>query len=189
LQLMRRPLDGTSLPPSVELILDADSLAYQLVFALPRDAYSLRDLLGLLGIPLYAAGRALWRRVEANRVWDWLGQLLFPVFLQFAGLAMALMFLVAPGVAALGVWLQLSRGHYITVEGVVQDYTAGGPGDHPPESWTVVDQAGPHHYSYSPSGTLVGFHQTQYYGGPVRAGQHVRIADVDGVIARLEIAP
>jgi hypothetical protein len=89
----------------------------------------------------------------------------------------------------LGAWFRVSRGHYVTVEGTVEDFIAGDSGDHRPETWSVRDSKGLHRYSYSPSRGFVGFTQTQAHGGPMRSGLRVRVADVDGLIARLEIAP
>ena len=73
----------------------------------------------------------------------------------------------------------LRSGHYQIVEGIVSEYTPRGPGQHPPESWSVAG----HHYSLY-SQITSGFAEA----GRVRAGQQVRIADVKGRIARLEIA-
>jgi hypothetical protein len=42
-------------------------------------------------------------------------------------------------------------------------------------------------YRYSDFVLVPGFHTTTTRGGPIREGLHVRIADVDGEIARLEI--
>jgi len=45
-----------------------------------------------------------------------------------------------------------------------------------------------HHYEYSDYVVSAGFNNTQSHGGPIREGITVRIADVRGKIARLEIA-
>ena len=73
----------------------------------------------------------------------------------------------------------LRSGHYERVEGVVSEYVPEGPGSHPPESWSV----GGRRYTMYRAFTS-GFNAP----GRVNAGEHVRIADVAGRIARLEIA-
>ena len=73
----------------------------------------------------------------------------------------------------------LQSGRYALVEGIVSDFTAKGPGSHPPESWSVAG----HRYTFY-SAITSGFDQS----GRVRPGDRVRIADVSGRIARLEIA-
>jgi hypothetical protein len=170
-------------------LLQMDSLAYSLAYTLPRDAYTPRALLALLGIPLFLAGRALGRRVTAVNVWDWLGQLGLPVGLQFAGIVIIFAFFLLPTVQAAYLLLRLGRGHFTTVQGVVVDFVPGDPDDHVRESWAVVDDSGRHDYAYGPATIAPGFDRTQPHGGPIRAGLRVRVADVDGHIARLEVAP
>jgi hypothetical protein len=74
----------------------------------------------------------------------------------------------------------LRSGSYTVVEGPVADYIPEGPSGHQSESWRV----GSHSYLLSAYISGEGFRQP----GVVRSGDSVRIADVGGVIARLEIA-
>jgi hypothetical protein len=55
---------------------------------------------------------------------------------------------------------------------------------HAMESFEVAG----HCYSYSDYVVVAGFNNTQSHGGPIRNGLRVRIADIDGQIARLEVA-
>ena len=73
----------------------------------------------------------------------------------------------------------LRSGHYQVVEGIVSEFTPQGPGSHPPESWSVAG----HRYTFY-SAITSAFAES----GRVHAGDRVRIADVRGQIARLEIA-
>jgi hypothetical protein len=78
------------------------------------------------------------------------------------------------------------RDHtYLVVEGIVTDFVPGRSDGHPPESFNVAG----HRYSYSPYVVTSGFNQITARGGPIRPGLRVRIADVHGVMARLEVAP
>ena len=77
----------------------------------------------------------------------------------------------------------LQEGRFEHVEGRVEHFRPGRADGHPSESFDVAG----HHYHYSPSDWLYGFNHVSGAGGPVREGLRVRIADVDGVIARLEI--
>lgn len=78
----------------------------------------------------------------------------------------------------------LRDGEYVLVEGRVENFVPGDRGGHREESWTVRSGGRTHSYRYSTASMISGFHQG---GGPVRAGIRVRLADVDGYIARLEI--
>ena len=75
------------------------------------------------------------------------------------------------------------RGDYVIVEGAVTDFVAGAASGHPVESFQVAGRR----YRYSPYELVPGFHEVAAKGGPLREGTLVRIADVDGRIARLEI--
>ena len=74
----------------------------------------------------------------------------------------------------------LRDGNYVVVEGPVTDFTSAPK----LESFHVGD----HIYQYSDSNVTAAFNNMSSHGGPVRAGLRVRIADVQGDIARLEIA-
>jgi hypothetical protein len=75
----------------------------------------------------------------------------------------------------------LRAGAFEVVEGVVTDFTPRGRDGHPPESWHVASRR----YKLEPAAISNGFDKA----GVVHPGQRVRIADVDGHIVRLEVAP
>lgn len=79
----------------------------------------------------------------------------------------------------------LERGDYTVVEGTVTEFARGDRGGHRDERFSVRSGGRIHTYRYRSSMGAPGFHQSH---GPVRAGLRVRIADVDGAIARLEAA-
>ncbi len=78
----------------------------------------------------------------------------------------------------------LRSGQYEIVEGKVVDFVPMPVHGHARERFAVNG----HRYEYSDFGITAGFNNTQSHGGPIREGLHVRIADVRGKIARLEIA-
>jgi len=78
----------------------------------------------------------------------------------------------------------LSSGGYDVVEGPIENFIPGDRGGHQYESFSVTTGGRTHSYWYRFSMSEPGFHRS---AGPVRAGMHVRIADVDGHIARLEV--
>jgi hypothetical protein len=78
----------------------------------------------------------------------------------------------------------VGTGALRTVEGAISELTPEGPGGHPSERFRVDSVI----YTYSTYNITPGFRQTIREGGPIRAGQRVRISDVDGTIVRLEIA-
>jgi len=75
-------------------------------------------------------------------------------------------------------------GHFEVVEGKVVDFVPMPPEGHAMEQFTVNG----HHYEYSDYLVTAGFNTTQSHGGPIGEGSLVRIFDVGGQIARLEIA-
>jgi hypothetical protein len=92
-------------------------------------------------------------------------------------------------VAFLGTFLEyraLSRalrsGQFETIEGRVTDYVPAPLTGHKAEWFCVNDR------TYEFGGGTAAYHMTQAEGGPIREGMVVRIADVGGKIARLEIA-
>jgi hypothetical protein len=78
----------------------------------------------------------------------------------------------------------LEQGSYQRVEGVVTGFRPGRADSHPPEEFDVDG----HHFRYAPADQFYGFNTVAGEGGPIHEGARVRIADVDGIIARLEIA-
>ena len=83
-----------------------------------------------------------------------------------------------------GIRRALRDSTYVVVEGVVTEFVPGRTDGHPAESFVVNG----HRYEYSPYIVTSGFSQIQPLGGPIHEGLLVRIADVDGTIARLEVA-
>jgi hypothetical protein len=78
----------------------------------------------------------------------------------------------------------LDSGGYALVEGVVVKYSPGNrKGRH--EEWIVESVGGPYRYHLP---TRVVERESGEKLGPVREGSRVRILDVDGRIARLELA-
>jgi hypothetical protein len=146
-------------------------------------------LIAALGPPLFLVGRTFWRRIEASNIWDWLQQVVITGMLQAFGVIIVLIFFVLQLLQGLYLGVQVARGHYEAIEGTVEAFTPGDPGDHQEETWTVTVDGVPHTYSYSPSRLTPGFRLTAGNGGPIHAGLQVRLAEVAGHIARLEVAP
>lgn len=83
----------------------------------------------------------------------------------------------------------LATGRYTLVEGRVRDFEPDDPAAHRPETWAVESGGNLYRYEFNAAETGPGFHKTSAYGGsPIYQTLRVRIADVDGIIARLEIA-
>jgi hypothetical protein len=108
------------------------------------------------------------------------------MFFVGAGLITALF--VLPLVDYITLTSRLARGHFTTVEGVITNFVPAGPGGHPNESWVVTDKGIRYRYGYSHSDLTAAYTGAVTQGGPLRGGMSVRVADVDGEIARLEVA-
>jgi hypothetical protein len=79
--------------------------------------------------------------------------------------------------------LALQQHRYVTVEGVVSDYVQGDSSRDIPESFNV----GSHRYSFRVGGVPDGYKGNFSGRSDIRNGLVVRIADVDGIVARLEV--
>jgi hypothetical protein len=135
-----------------------------------------------VGVPAAALGVALLRRPARSRRVELLGLLLA----IFGGT-----WAVVTGV---GLYAQHARlraalrsGAYTPVEGVVYDGDEGATGRPAAGSWRVDDGRTAHWYRYSGSPFTAGYRRPRA-GGAVTGGARVRIADVGGRIARLEVA-
>src|SRR5215204_3432702 len=81
----------------------------------------------------------------------------------------------------------LREGTFVRVEGIVYDRPPGGAEDAEGPSW-VVDAGGTAHwYRYDRSPLAVGYRRSAPGTGGLRNGARVRIADIGGRIARLEV--
>jgi hypothetical protein len=85
----------------------------------------------------------------------------------------------------------LRDGRYTVVEGRVSEFRPerSGSSTRLPETFKVRSDDHLYAYSYSSTDLKPGFNQTNRLAGPVRQMLRVRIADIDGRIARLEVAP
>jgi hypothetical protein len=142
---------------------------------------------GLLGIPLFWGGRVWWRRARAASPQALLASLGPPALLMVLGTAVLVMMVVLPAFENAVLAIRVARGRYTHVEGRVTHFVRGDPSHHVDESWWVVANDHTYSYSYSPSSGS-GYVGPTSPGAPLDEGSLVRIADVDGRIARLEIA-
>ena len=77
----------------------------------------------------------------------------------------------------------LRAGNFVVVEGVVQNYKPASPEGHANEQFDVAG----HQYSFSDYEVIAGYHKSRSHGGVIHEGLQVRIAEIGGQIARLEI--
>jgi hypothetical protein len=161
-----------------------DSLTYRVVYdirhAMPNDWWLIMIslVLGPVGYGIYRQAH----RFESSKT-GFVG--LFLVFM--AGLV-ALFVMGGSLLPYLGLRSHVARGAYRVIEGTVRSFVPGDPGDHRSESWVLQSWSDSIRYSYSPSIVGAGYDQTAPHGGQVREGVRVRVWDVGGRIARLEIA-
>ena len=81
----------------------------------------------------------------------------------------------------------LAERSYMAVEGVVYDSPQGSAKDAEGKSWVVESGKTAHWYRYDGSPLAVGYTRSGPGTGGLRDGARVRIADVGGRIARLEV--
>lgn len=81
----------------------------------------------------------------------------------------------------------LREGRYTRVEGIVYDRPTSGAADQTRPSWVVESGDVAHWYRYDRSPLSVGYRRSGPGAGGITNGARVRIADVGGRIARLEV--
>ena len=81
----------------------------------------------------------------------------------------------------------LAERSYVAVEGVVYDSPQGAGKDVDGRSWVVESGSAAHWYRYDSSPLSIGYRRSAPGTGGLRDGARVRIADVGGRIARLEV--
>ena len=81
----------------------------------------------------------------------------------------------------------LREGSFVSVEGVVYDRPPGAAKDASGASWVVESGKTAHWYRYDRSLLAVGFRRAGPGTGGLRDGVRVRIADIGGRIARIEL--
>ena len=81
----------------------------------------------------------------------------------------------------------LSEGSFVRVEGIVHDKPAGTATDVEGASWVVEAGSTAHWYRYDRSPLAVGYRRAAPGSGGLRDGARVRIADIGGRIARVEV--
>ena len=162
-----------------------DSATFQLIYDI-RQAFPAELRIAVIPVLFLLLGIVLYRiadRFETSRV-GFIGLACMIV----GGLA-TLYFVAEILIPTVGLRIHLARGEYRVLEGRVRSFVPGDPGDHHAESWSLVTSAGTYQYSYNPA--VVGgggYAQTAPHGGQIREGARVRVTDVGGRIARLEIA-
>ena len=163
----------------------ADSIRYRLIYDVASGGYT--DwwfsgfglvLLAVFGIQLR---RSMREREPIGKRWLFYAGVLF--------MALWVVFAFSSTYAAYtGLRDRLVSGQYTLVEGVVQDFRAGDAIAHEPETWSVQSGGRTYHYRYNPAVLEPGYRSFSGKHGPISSGKHVRIADVQGHIARLEVA-
>jgi hypothetical protein len=169
---------------------------YDVRDAFDATSFLMMGLFAAIGLTLWGVGRAdVWLLSRAGAAPAGPGQ--EPGFVDRAARmrGWGLLFLVAgPLVLGFVGWMQwsgrerlrsaLESGAYTVVEGEVTEFERGDRGRHRDERFSVVSGGRRYTYAYRSSSYEPGFHESH---GPIREGMHLRIADVGGHIARLEV--
>jgi hypothetical protein len=171
-------------------LLSSDSSAFRVVYDV-RHAFPETFFVGFLPLAVLVLGIVIYRqRAVVARFGGSAERIaLFGIGAMVIGGAGALFLMLGTVVPDLGLRLAVSRGRYDVREGTVTDFVSGDAGDHRSESWTVRTASNAFSFSYSPSILEPGYNKTAAHGGQIANGLHVRVWEVDGRIARLEVSP
>ena len=160
---------------------------YRVLYTVWAHPPFLVSLLGLAGLGGIVAGKRWLNSLRRSTAHDLLSATLAPAALMFVGMAFAIFGLGF----GLGTWVYLSTrfalGAFTTVEGAIHEFHPGDPDGHREESWQVATPAGTFTFTYSPSTVLAGYAAPTPPGGPLHDGAQVRVAQIHGRIARLEV--
>lgn len=165
-----------------------DSTFYVTVFDVGQVRSPALPVVAICAVVLVAAIAALiaWRR--RARPSGWREAVASPIAviccMAIGAAPLVMLFVVLEANLLWGLQNALSSGEYEVVEGPIQDFAPGDRRGHQYEHFSVVTGGRTHSYWYSHRQSEPGFHRS---AGPMRAGMHVRIADVNGHIARLEV--
>ncbi|MCX6545525.1 MAG: hypothetical protein NTV05_14085 [Acidobacteria bacterium] len=159
-------------------------MSYQTVFDVTERGYEY-PFLPLVALLFVGLGIAWWRLLHRSPAWpQGAKNRIVPGVMLWFGAFVISVFSATGFLQHERLRSRLRAGDYVLVEGLVVDFRAGSPEQHVAEQFRVDG----HFYSYSDYIVTPGFHRTRSRGGPLREGRWVRIADIDGEIARLEIA-
>ena len=159
--------------------------AYDVIYDATRIRFPALSI-ALVGLAIAAVGVGLGAYFRSRGVKSTAAQTLVTSAIIF-GVSWTL--LVGGGLYAQHSQLQraLREGSFVRVEGIVYDQPPGGAKDVEGPSW-VVDAGGTAHwYRYDRSPLAVGYRRSAPGTGGLRNGARVRIADIGGRIARLEV--
>ena len=158
------------------------AMNFELVFDADEAGYRQFPAIGLVFVAL-GLGLVIYHRKYPSPNWSVRSRVL-----PYLSTGIAVTWFSIAFVATLAdYWLlrhALRSGQYEVVEGKVVDYVAMAVQPRSMDRFTVNG----HRYEISYHNVSAGFNTTQSHGGPIREGLIVRIADVRGKIARLEIA-
>ena len=161
-----------------------DSLTYHVIYDV-RQAMPNAWWLPLIPLAIALGGFLFYRHAHS---FDSSHAGLFGLAVLFIGSVGTLIAITGTIIPYLDMRHDVSRGHYRVVEGIVCEFVPGDSGDHRRESWAIQTATGSVGYTYSPAMLDAGYNRTAPHGGRVANGLRVRVFDVDGRIARLEIA-
>jgi hypothetical protein len=161
------------------------SVTYEVVYDAARLAFPAWPV-AALGLAVAAAGAGLGAYVRRRGVASAPVRMAVSSAIIF-GVSWAL--LVGGGLYAQHGQLRraLEEGSFVRVEGLVYDRPSGAAQDREGASWVVEAGQIAHWYRYDRSPLSVGYRRAAPGTGGIRDGARVRIADIGGRIARIEV--
>ena len=163
-----------------------ESVAYEVIYDAARLRFPAWPV-ALIGLSVAAAGIGLGAYLRRRGIGSPLARTAVSSAIIF-GVSWAL--LVGGGLYAQHEQLRraLQEGSFVRVEGIVYDRPPGAARDVEGASW-VVEAAGQvaHWYRYDRSLLAVGYRRSGPGAGGLKDGARVRIADIGGRIAKLEV--
>jgi hypothetical protein len=161
------------------------SLAYEVVYDASRLAFPGWPVAALgVAVAALGAGLGAYARRRPNA-----GPLVRTVATSAIVFGASWALLVGGGLYAQHMQLRdaLSEGSYVRIEGIAHDRPPGGSLDQTGPSWVVESGEVAHWYRYDRSPLSVGYRRSGPGTGGLTNGARVRIADVGGRIARVEV--
>jgi hypothetical protein len=192
-QLKRDPLGGTQINTLIASMLPLslpDSVHFRVVYD-ARHSFPDTALVAFIPLVFVLFGFLVYRQrgVVSRFGGSSSSVAFFGLFAMVVGGLGVVIIIITVVLPDIGLRIALADGHNRVHEGVVTQFVPGDSGDHQPESWCLRAANDSFVYSYSPSILEPGYNLTAAHGGQIANGLRVRVWDVGGIIARLEVAP
>lgn len=162
-----------------------DSTCFHVVYDIRRSLPGGSEL-PFLEIPIFLLGFWAYRHHRSSNSMEGVRATLIGFVLMALAVFGLLFFINGSLLTYIAIRTRVARGAYEVLEGVITEFRSGYAGTRL-EQWTLQTRSGQRTYAYSEHVLAGGYDGTTAAGSLLRTGLRVRVYDVRGRIARLEV--